>query len=287
MIFYLTISHCCQKGHESQKSQRREFALEKHITIIPNYVPSLPLLHHCTILTVTTWNARFDERLRNSYYSGVPSKMITNQPINLRVTHHPSDSHHSINSYLNWPNSPFSPALRFQSYTFMSYVIWENWLLTRIKAMWFSWSMVNKNLWCMREICKIASRMVWLVGHTYIQPLICPDLIYNVKLVTGSTMLAAWVNCRLWWNWWLLLMSLLGTIPQQGCHQTIKVAARWQRRSVFLPLSSTPHPPTRHPFAHPTPRSPISVLSFSPQAVGFDFWHLPVAETNFRRRNTS
>ena len=41
--------------------------------------------------------------------------MITNQPINLRVTHHPSDSHHSINSYLNWPNSPFSPALRFQS----------------------------------------------------------------------------------------------------------------------------------------------------------------------------
>merc|ERR1719350_1365953 len=50
----LTISHCCQKGHESQKSQRREFAQLE-----------------C------------------------------------------SDSHHSINSYLNWPNSPFSPALTY------------------------------------------------------------------------------------------------------------------------------------------------------------------------------
>ena len=134
MIFYLTISHCCQKGHESQKSQRREFALEKHITIIPNYVPSLPLLHHCTILTVTTWNARFDERLRNSYYSGVPSKRITNQPINLRVTHHPSDSHHSINSYLNGPNSPFSPALRFQSYTFMSCAILRELIIDKDKS---------------------------------------------------------------------------------------------------------------------------------------------------------
>ena len=120
IILYLTISHCCQKGHESQKSQHWVFALEKHITIIANYVPSLPLLHHCTISTVTNWNARFDERLRNSYYSGVPSRMIINQPNNLRVTHHPSDSHHSINSYLNWPNSP---ALRFQSYISMSYHI--------------------------------------------------------------------------------------------------------------------------------------------------------------------
>ena len=134
MIFYLTISHCCQKGHESQKSQRREFALEKHITIIPNYVPSLPLLHHCTILTVTTWKARFDERLRNSYYSGVPSKMITNQPINLRVTHNPSDSHHSISSYLNGPNSPFSPALRFQSYTCMSCVILRELIIDKDKS---------------------------------------------------------------------------------------------------------------------------------------------------------
>ena len=173
-----------------------------------------------------------------------------------------------------------------QLWDFNLYVsYWENWLLTRIKAMWFSWSMVNKNLWCMREICKIAFRMVWLVGQIYIQPLICPDLIYNVNLVTGSTMLAAWVNCRLWWNWWLLLMSLLGTIPQQGCHQTIKVAARWQRRSVFLPLSSTPHPPTRHPFAHPTPQPPdlpsLFFLSLRRSSVLiFDIcpWRRPTSE---------
>ena len=110
------------------------FALEKHITIIANYVPSPPLLHHCTISTVTNWNARFDERLRNSYYSGVPSRMIINQPNNLIVTHHPSVSHHSINSYLNWPNSPFSPALRFQSYTFMSYVILKELTIDKDKS---------------------------------------------------------------------------------------------------------------------------------------------------------